>query len=216
MHAENFRLWQQRQAVDEVNGRFPVTVGRHDELARARERVALLRRDALVVAFVEDREQRPPVPVVRHAAAVVALPAGVLQGLPWHLIVLVEEHRELASGDSQVGIVETVGDVPPQRAIESPLLDERMEEAEGVDQPAELLRLGAALVKVLVRDRVSLEATHNVRAQALRRLDCHLHAVLEHRDREHRRRVGGAPESEVVVGHTNREALGQPLEVIHP
>ena len=49
-------------------------------------------------------------------------------------IVLVDEHVELADGDTQVRLVELVRDVPADRSERSALLDDGVEETQPVQQ----------------------------------------------------------------------------------
>ena len=50
------------------------------------------------------------------------LARDVVQGVPRHVSVLVEEHLELLHGHADVALVELVGDVPPEGAVLAPLL----------------------------------------------------------------------------------------------
>ena len=49
-------------------------------------------------------------------------------------VVFVDEHVELADGDTQVGLVELVWDVPADRPERSALLDDGVEETQPVQQ----------------------------------------------------------------------------------
>eukprot|EP00966_Prymnesium_polylepis_P224655 5196121-Prymnesium_polylepis.1 len=72
----------------------------HAVLARRGQREVVLQ-DARAVDVEHGRRERPPVLVVGHAAAVVALGREVVERSERHLLVEVEEHRELPHRDAQ-------------------------------------------------------------------------------------------------------------------
>mmetsp|Transcript_372 Transcript_372/g.699 ORF Transcript_372/g.699 Transcript_372/m.699 type:complete len:251 (-) Transcript_372:1384-2136(-) len=207
-------LWQ---APDVVQVSFVLGVLGREVDSRRGELVVVVREGLVVVEGFEDDGHQPSVLVLSHSAAVVALSGEVVEGVEGHLLgVLVNENQELSGADSEVGLVELVLDVPAEGAEEPSLLDEGVEEAEAEEHLPEDPGLGARLEPLLVGDGVSAEGLHQVRLQAHGGLVGHLDAVLQDRDGEHGRGVGGQPQAEVAVGLLLGQVLTDLLQVAEP
>jgi hypothetical protein len=118
--------------------------------------------------------------------------------------------RRLAAG------ADLVGDVPAQRAEAAALLDDGVEEAEGVAQLLPLGGLGARVEEGRVGDGVEQEGALHVEAQALGGLVGHLDAVLQDAHGEDGRGVRGEPQAEVAVRRVRLEVLADALQRHHP
>mmetsp|Transcript_157790 Transcript_157790/g.383153 ORF Transcript_157790/g.383153 Transcript_157790/m.383153 type:complete len:352 (+) Transcript_157790:1027-2082(+) len=225
MHAEHFRVGHRWQRVNELHvSLVVVAVGRrrHPE-PRRRVRRARFQR-ARVVQAVDDREQATPVLVIGHTPTVVALACQVQQRQVGNVDAtfllrvrrVVEEHGQLAHGNTKVGVVELVGNVPSQGGELPALLHEGVEEAQSKTQPAELLAVLHTTEERRVRNRIQQERALDVLLQTLRGLVCHLHTVLENRDGEVLAWVRRAPHAEVLVRVVRVQLLDDGLESGHP
>ena len=74
------------------------------------------------------------IPIIGDSASIVTLTGHVRESVKWNAVIFVDEHLQLTDGDTEVGFVEPVGDVPTQGAKFSTLLNEGMEEAEGKEE----------------------------------------------------------------------------------
>lgn len=70
---------------------------------------------------------------------------------------------ELHHADPQIGLVELVADVPANGAELAALLDQRVEEAESVEESLEIQTLLTTLVPLRVADGVAQVRPHDVR-----------------------------------------------------
>lgn len=119
-----------RSHLDEVQVVVVTPFGRCVVDPTAGELVLGVTDDVVGVEVGEDVDQCPSVPVIRHAAAVVALPGHVCDGIKGYVCVLVDVHLQLPYADAEVGLVEAVRDVPPKWSKVPPLLNEGVEETE--------------------------------------------------------------------------------------
>mmetsp|Transcript_14881 Transcript_14881/g.35930 ORF Transcript_14881/g.35930 Transcript_14881/m.35930 type:complete len:525 (+) Transcript_14881:305-1879(+) len=219
---EDLRRRHLRQRLDELHEvRLGVAVGAD---VHAGGRVAVrLGHHPLGDVVEQQVVHQPPVLVVRHAPAVVALAHQVHQRLERHRDVLVgarlvEEHAQLPQGDLQIRVVEPVRDVPAQGSELLALLHKGVEERQAHEQLLELAGAAASLEEVGVVDGVVEEALHHVGAHALGRLVGHLDAVLEHRHGEVLGRVRREPQPERGVGRRlgGVELLADAVQGGHP
>mmetsp|Transcript_1527 Transcript_1527/g.5997 ORF Transcript_1527/g.5997 Transcript_1527/m.5997 type:complete len:549 (+) Transcript_1527:50-1696(+) len=203
-----------RQPADEAQHRLVVVLGRRAiDVRVGRQPVVGVSVDALGEEDAHDGHERGPVVVVRDAPAVVALAHEVRQRLQRHLVLLVDEHLQLAHGDLEVGVVEAIGDVPAEGAVLLALLHEGVEEAQPEEQRAEGAHLGALAAQVeLVRlDGVGDVRLHDVGAEPCGGLVGHLDAVLQNCHRKVLRRVRREPQPEVGVRVLRGDALADAL-----
>eukprot|EP00968_Pinguiococcus_pyrenoidosus_P021795 scaffold2923_cov313-Pinguiococcus_pyrenoidosus.AAC.3 len=165
---------------------------------------------------MQKRVEEAAILVIRDSPAVVALANGVAQRLPRDLVVVVKEELELLHADLEVALIEPIRDVPPERTVQAPLLDDRVEEAQAVQDVPELRALRALGVKLLVGDGIRLEGADQVGAQALRRLDRHLHSILKNCHREHLAGGRCTPQPELLMRALWVHLLDDALQAIHP
>lgn len=97
------------------------------------------------VEVLQENQDQPSVFGVRDSSSVVGLRDHIVQSFPRNFFVLVQEHLELRIADREVCEREFVGDVPPQRAEDSALQDQRVEEREPEEQLFPLVGLVADL-----------------------------------------------------------------------
>lgn len=122
---------------------------------------------------------------------------------------------QLYNADPQIGLVELVRNVPPQRTEIAPLLYQRVEKAQAEEQLFEINRLIAGLEELRVADRIAQVRTHDVRAKTLRGFVGHLHAVLQDGNRKVFGRIRRQPQPEVRMGGVRRQALTDSLQGRH-
>ena len=65
------------------------------------------------------------------------------------MVVFVEEHAELLHGNEKIAFIETVGDVPAERAKESAFLEKCVENAKCIAELAKGIRF-VARVKITI------------------------------------------------------------------
>ncbi len=81
--------------------------------------------------------------IICHPAPVVDLSSKIVQHLIGHILVFIQQHFQLPLADPQILIGKLIGNVPPNGAEFSPVLDDGMEEAEAEKQTLVLLRFKA-------------------------------------------------------------------------
>eukprot|EP00967_Tisochrysis_lutea_P151732 scaffold295678_cov28-Tisochrysis_lutea.AAC.1 len=135
------------QAIDPVAHRAELAVWYRvvggsggSAFGRERERV---REHAWAVEATQGNHEVAPVPVVRHAAAVIDLARDVEQCVPRDLLLLVEEHPQRFHRHFKIGAIKLVTDVPAERAELAPLLHDGVEEGHSKEELVPLARLGA-------------------------------------------------------------------------
>eukprot|EP00982_Pelagococcus_subviridis_P009821 30947-Pelagococcus_subviridis.AAC.16 len=105
-------------------------------------------------------------------------------------------HSTVTRSCPSIVLVELVRDVKSDGAVLSTLLHVRVEKREAEDHLSPRLGFRARLVKLRVGQRIGRERAEQTGSQTLRRFVRHLHAVLQDRYREYRRRVRRQPEPE--------------------
>ncbi len=131
-------------------------------------------------------------------------------------VVLIEEHVQLHGADSEIRLVELVGNIPSERAELAPFLDQSVEETQSEEHLLEMHRLFISGEEVVVADRIRQVGSVDVQFQASRRLVRHFDSVLQNRNREMIRRVAGQPESEVRMDLFRFELLANLFQCSHP
>ena len=71
-----------------------------------------------------------PIPIISHSTSIVTLASQVGDGIKWQILVIIDEHLQLTDADTQVRLIEAVGNIPTKWTKLSPLLHQSMEEAE--------------------------------------------------------------------------------------
>jgi hypothetical protein len=97
--------------------------------------------DVVVVVIAEDVHHAAPVPVVSDTATVVDVSSGVLEHLEGNLVVLLEEHLELADADAQIAVGELVRDVEAEGTELAALENNAVEETKRLQKMLEVSRL---------------------------------------------------------------------------
>ena len=69
-----------------------------------------------------------PVPVVSDPSSIVAVSSEVSDGIIRHSLIFIDEHLKLANADTQVRLIESIRDVPAERAELTTLLNQSVEE----------------------------------------------------------------------------------------
>ena len=125
--------------------------------ARWRELV-LISEDLFIVEIIQEYFNGDSIALVGHTTTIVALPSEVSQRIKWCLVwILIKEDCKLSDRDTQIGFVECVCDVPSKRSVESPLLNDSMEEAEAEHKLAELLWIICSVEEFRVADWIDKE-----------------------------------------------------------
>eukprot|EP00982_Pelagococcus_subviridis_P017577 31550-Pelagococcus_subviridis.AAC.10 len=202
VHAENFRRLRQRQRVHEIPHALQIPLRRRVVRPTRREPVRVFQQSADVV-LLQVAHQTATVEVVRDAPAVVDLTRHVHERGPRDLVLLLQKHLQREHGALDVGRVELVPDVPPERTEFPSLLNHRVEGAERVHELLVRRRLRARL-PLLVVDVV--KRSLHVRAHALRGLVRELNSVLEDQRGEDVRGHGREPQA-MFVAHPVAGAL---------
>ena len=174
VQAENLRLRDQRERLDKLDKFLHVLRLRAWVVGRGREGEVVGENLGDDVA-VQHVVHQPPVLRIRHPAAVVDLAAQHSDHLVRDLLVVVNHHLNLPLAHVEVAVGEVVPDVPAERTKLTPVLDHRVEEADGEQEPLVARRV-LALVHVLIRD--AGVGTNQVSLETLRWLERHLDAVL--------------------------------------
>mmetsp|Transcript_152655 Transcript_152655/g.266544 ORF Transcript_152655/g.266544 Transcript_152655/m.266544 type:complete len:373 (+) Transcript_152655:788-1906(+) len=157
--------------------------------------------------------QAPAVEIVGHAPPIVDLPTQELDHRIRDVVIDIQEVVHLLDADGQVSRRELILDVPAQGAELAPLLDHRMEEAEGEEQLLEHVCALGALQELVCEGRVGAD---DVVSQPLWGLVRHLHSNLEHGHGERDGGHGREPEPELALHCLWIEVLDSRLESGHP
>lgn len=114
--------------------------------------------------------------------------------------------------DHEVLIGKLISNIPADGSEFPPVLDDSVEKAETEQQFFVFLSLFAFIEVLLIHIAIG---SKEVVPKSLRRLQGHLDAVLQDRDREAFSRHRGQPEPEVFM-HTCIEAFAEQLKLRHP
>jgi hypothetical protein len=147
------------------------------------------------------------------SAAIVDVVGEEVQHSEGHIVILIQEHGQLALADAHVALIEVIGPVPAQRPIALALLDDCMEEGQAKEQLAEGSRLVSAAQDLIIE---LVEGVPQVGLEALGGLIGHLDAALQDADREGGRGHAGEPPPEVPVQLVWLHGLADAFQLSHP
>mmetsp|Transcript_15913 Transcript_15913/g.34097 ORF Transcript_15913/g.34097 Transcript_15913/m.34097 type:complete len:464 (-) Transcript_15913:1448-2839(-) len=202
----------QRHRHDDVHVLRHRPWGRRVVLAPRRD-LEFVIHDALVDDAPQQRHDHPSVPVVGDAPAVIDVAKQVDEHLVGNLVVSREECLELQNATLEVASGELVADVEPKRTKLAPVLQQRMEAAQPVQQ---LLKFLPFRVRVEVRIGEVVVRSEQIHFDATRRFDGHFDRILEDKHWEFVRWHRREPKSVVAVHLVWIVLLDERLELGHP
>lgn len=137
VESEDLGIRIQRQALGVADIGISLAMCRCEVQTRGGERV-VVREDPLIEVVLKQDLDQDSVICISHTTSIVALGGEILESIERRLVrILVQVDLELSHGDTKIGLVELVADVPAQRSIETPLLNDSMEEGESKDELSE-------------------------------------------------------------------------------
>lgn len=180
MQAEHLWLLLFRQLVDVVAIGLSRAISGSSILFRLRVNVFVVEIVYAEVLF-EGGKQAAPILVVSDTTSIIDVTSHEDQGIPWDLLLIVQENLQHRKRSLQVTVIEFVRNVPSERTELSTLLNNSVEEGSSEDQLAITVIL-FAVVEPIVGDL--LERPLQVCLDASWRLSSQLDSVLEHTDGE--------------------------------
>ena len=149
METKDLWLWVLRQTLYILDVVVVICVGRSIVDSTWRQFVGVVK-DFLSVVVFKNSHHESSVFVVSHTTSIVTFSSQILQGIEWSLVwILIDENSELSDTDSQVTLIELIGNVPSERSELSSFLNHCVIEAQSKHKLSEFSWLHTILKEVL-------------------------------------------------------------------